>query len=62
MHFSQRLNLFGDEVFSGVVTAVERSAKSSYGITSYSVEITLDKDPRMLPGMTAFLIPPAHAV
>ena len=47
------VSTIGDEVFSGVVTAVERSAKSSYGITSYSVEITLDKDPRMLPGMTA---------
>lgn len=44
------VSTIGDEVFSGVVTAVERSAKSSYGITSYSVEITLDKDPRMLPG------------
>ena len=47
------VSTIGDEVFSGVVTAVERSAKSSYGITSYSVEITLDKDSRMLPGMTA---------
>ena len=47
------VSTIGDEVFSGVVTAVERSAKSSYGITSYSVEITLDKRPRMLPGMTA---------
>ena len=47
------VSTIGDEVFSGVVTAVERSAKSNYGITSYSVEITLDKDPRMLPGMTA---------
>ncbi len=43
----------GSDVFSGVVTAVERSAKSDYGITSYSVEITLSKDPRMLSGMTA---------
>ena len=43
----------GEDVFSGVVTAVERSAESRYGITSYTVEITLDKDPRMLPGMTA---------
>ena len=47
------VSTIGDEVFPGVVTAVERSAKSSYGITSYSVEITLDKDSRMLPGMTA---------
>ena len=43
----------GEDVFSGTVTAVERSAESSYGITSYNVEITMDKDPRMLPGMTA---------
>ena len=47
------VSTIGDEVFSGDVTAVERSAESSYGITSYKVEITLDKDPRMLPGMTA---------
>lgn len=47
------VSTIGDEVFPGVVTAVERSAESSYGITSYKVEITLDKDPRMLPGMTA---------
>ena len=47
------VSTIGDEVFSGVVTAAERSAESSYGITSYKVEITLDKDPRMLPGMTA---------
>ncbi len=47
------VSTIGDEVFSGVVTAVERSAESSYGITSYKVEITLDKDSRMLPGMTA---------
>ena len=43
----------GSDVFSGVVTAVERSAKSDYGVTNYSVEITLSKDPRMLSGMTA---------
>ena len=43
----------GEDVFSGTVTAVERSAESRYGITSYNVEITMDKDPRMLPGMTA---------
>ena len=47
------VSTIGDEVFSGIVTAVERSAESSYGITSYKVEITLDKDSRMLPGMTA---------
>jgi HlyD family secretion protein len=43
----------GSDVFSGVVTAVERSAKSDYGVTNYSVEITLSKDTRMLSGMTA---------
>ena len=47
------VSTIGEEVFSGAVTAVERSAESSYGITSYKVEITLDKDARMLPGMTA---------
>lgn len=47
------VSTIGDEVFSGTVTAVERTAKSSYGVTSYDVEITLSKDPRMLPGMTA---------
>ena len=47
------VSTIGSDVFSGEVTAVERSAKSDYGVTNYSVEITLDKDSRMLSGMTA---------
>lgn len=43
----------GEETFSGVVTEISRKATSSGGVTRYSAEITMDKDARMLSGMSA---------
>ncbi len=41
----------GEETFEGIVSAVNKSADSSFGITSYSAEILLDKQEKMLAGM-----------
>ena len=41
------------EVFTGEVTEIERWATGSNGVTSYTATITMPKDPRMLPGMSA---------
>ena len=43
----------GDEVYPGVVTDISKVADTSTGVTQYSAEISLDKAPGMLPGMTA---------
>ena len=43
----------GDEVYPGVVTDISKVADTSSGVTQYSAEISLDKAPGMLPGMTA---------
>lgn len=43
----------GEDVFKGSVAEVDRTAAGSSGVTRYSAEITLEKDSRMLPGMTA---------
>ena len=41
----------GEETFEGVVSEVNKSADSSFGVTSYSAEILLDKQEKMLAGM-----------
>ncbi len=41
------------EMFTGTVTEIKRTASGSAGVTSYSAVITMPKDPRMLPGMSA---------
>lgn len=43
----------GDEVFTGTVTGIEKTGTSSNGVTTYTTEITLDKSPEMIAGMTA---------
>ncbi len=42
-----------EEVFPGTVTKISKVADTSTGVTQYSAEVTLDKAPGMLPGMTA---------
>ena len=41
------------EVFSGEVTEINRWATGSNGVTSFTAVISMPKDPRMLPGMSA---------
>ena len=44
----------GEDVFAGTVTEIERAGgSSSNGVTSYTAEITLDKNASMLSGMSA---------
>ncbi len=43
----------GEESFEGVVSEVNKTADSSSGVTSYSAEILLDKQEKMLSGMNA---------
>lgn len=43
----------GDDLYPGVVTDISKVADTSSGVTQYSAEISLDKAPGMLPGMTA---------
>lgn len=50
------IDSIGGEVIRGVVTEVDRTASSSSGVTSYSTEITFDKDRGMLGGMTADVV------
>ena len=49
------INSIGD-VFPGRVTEVNRNASSQAGVTSYTAVVTVDKDPRMLPGMSAKVV------
>ena len=44
------------EVFTGEVTAINKNAVSEYGVTSYTADITMPKDPRMLSGMSARVV------
>ena len=43
----------GEEPYPGVVSEINKTAVSAMGVTSYSAKIELDKQPRMLPGMSA---------
>lgn len=43
----------GDDPFEGVVSEINKTALSAAGVTSYSAKIVLDKQPRMLAGMSA---------
>ena len=43
----------GEDLFPGTVTAISKVADTSTGVTLYSAEVTLDKAPGMLSGMTA---------
>jgi len=42
-----------EDLFPGTVTKISKTADTSTGVTQYSAEITLDKAPGMLSGMTA---------
>lgn len=42
-----------DEPYTGVVTEISKVGTSSSGVTQYSAVVTLDKDTKMLSGMTA---------
>ncbi len=42
-----------EELFTGTVTKISKVADTSSGVTQYSAEVTLDKAPGMLTGMTA---------
>ena len=43
----------GEDLYPGTVTAISKVADTSTGVTLYSAEVTLDKAPGMLSGMTA---------
>lgn len=47
------VNAAETEVLTGTVTAVNREANTSMGVTQYSAQVTLDTVLGMLPGMTA---------
>ena len=42
-----------EEPYSGIVSEINKTAVSAMGVTSYSAKIELDKQPKMLPGMSA---------
>ena len=50
------VNSIGDEVFTGTVTEINKTATSSSGVTRYSAVITLDKNEQMLSGMSAKVV------
>lgn len=47
------VNALDGDSFPGTVTAIDTTATSSAGVSSYTVTVTLDKDPDMLSGMSA---------
>ncbi|MDO5444684.1 MAG: hypothetical protein Q4F31_03580 [Eubacteriales bacterium] len=47
------VNSIGDDTFSGILTEIDKTANSASGVTRYSAVISMKKDERMLPGMTA---------
>ena len=47
------VNSIADETFTGAVTEINKTATSASGVTRYSAVVTLDKDSRMLSGMSA---------
>lgn len=50
------IDSLGGKTFEGVVTEVDRTANSKSGVTSYSADVTFDKIPGMLTGMSADVI------
>ena len=46
----------GDDVFTGELTEINRTATSSSGVTRYTAVVTLDKTDAMLSGMTASVV------
>ncbi len=50
---SVTIDAVGEDVFTGVVSEIDKTATSSGGVTLYTAVITLDKTAGMLSGMTA---------
>ena len=46
----------GDDEFAGSITEINKTATTSSGVTRYSAVVTLDKDEKMLQGMTAKVV------
>ncbi len=50
---SVTISSISDDDFAGKVTSIEKTGASSNGVTSYAVEVTLDRTEKMLPNMSA---------
>lgn len=50
---SVSIESIGDDVFTGVVSEIDKTASSSGGVTMYTATVTLDKTQQMLSGMSA---------
>lgn len=50
---SVTISSISDEPFTGEVTAIEKTGTSNSGVTSYAVEVTLDRTEKMLASMSA---------
>ena len=50
---SVTISSVGDDPFTGEVTSVEKTGTSNSGVTSYAVEVTLERTEKMLPQMSA---------
>ena len=50
---SVTVSSIGDDAYTGTVTAIESSGTSSNGVSSYAVEVTVEKDGSMRTGMSA---------
>ena len=50
------ISSLGDDVYTGKVTEINKTASSSSGVTRYSAVVTLDKSADMLAGMTASVV------
>ena len=46
----------GEDVFTGQISEINKTASSSSGVTRYSAVVTLPKSEAMLPGMTASVV------
>ena len=47
------ISSIGDDAFTGEVTAIEKTGTSYNGVTTYAVEVTLDRTASMYPNMSA---------
>lgn len=50
---SVSIESIGEDVFTGVVSEIDKTASSSGGVTMYTATVTLDKTQQMLSGMSA---------
>ena len=50
---SVTISSISEDPFTGEVTAIEKTGTSNSGVTSYTVEVTLDRTKKMLPNMSA---------